>query len=68
MGLFYIIVPFLLYVGIIAVFIYVVYRMVDRWVDKILTVRREQNALLARLVDHLNIQNNNPNNDQNDTL
>ncbi|MGV3762026.1 hypothetical protein [Parapedobacter sp.] len=53
MSTFFILIPILLYVGIIAAFVYVLYHIVDRWVDKSLTVRREQNALLAKLIDNL---------------
>jgi len=37
--------------GLTALALYVVYRMVDRWVDKSIEVRREQNALLAKLIE-----------------
>lgn len=47
--LFSLIVP----IGITVVVFFIVYRMVDRWVNKSLTVRKEQNALLARLIDTL---------------
>ncbi len=47
--LFSLIVP----IGITVVVFFIVYRMVDRWVNKSLTVRQEQNALLARLIETL---------------
>jgi len=43
----------LLYIGFIVAFVYVIYQMVDTWVEKSLSVRREQNALLAKLIDNL---------------
>lgn len=39
--------------GLTVLFLYVVYRMVDRWVDKSVEARKEQNALLARLIEKL---------------
>ena len=39
--------------GLTAVVLYVVYRMVDRWVDKSVEARKEQNALLAKLIEKL---------------
>lgn len=47
--LFYMVVP----LGLLAAFLYVVYRMVDRWVDRSVEVRRGQNALLAKLAETL---------------
>lgn len=43
----------LLYLGVIALIIYVFYRIIDGWVNRSLDVRREQNALLSRLIDVL---------------
>jgi len=43
----------LLYLGIIALVIYIFYRMIDGWINRSLEVRREQNALLSRLIDVL---------------
>lgn len=68
MNSFFIFVPILLYIGIIAAFIYAIYRMVDGWVDKSLTVRREQNSLLAKLIETLDKKGNKSDTDQNNTL
>lgn len=38
-------------IGLAVLLLYVVYRMVDRWVGKSINVRNEQNALLARLIE-----------------
>jgi membrane-anchored glycerophosphoryl diester phosphodiesterase (GDPDase) len=43
--------PSILLLSLIGLFIYLVYRMVDRWVDKSVSARREQNMLLARLIE-----------------
>ncbi|MGK6353413.1 hypothetical protein [Parapedobacter sp. DT-150] len=53
MNSFFIFIPILLYVGIIVAFVYAIYRMVDGWVEKSVSVRREQNALLAKLINNL---------------
>lgn len=39
--------------GLTVLLLYVVYRMVDRWVDKSVETRKEQNALLAKLLEKL---------------
>ncbi len=39
--------------GVAAAALYVVYRMVDHWVNKSVQVRKEQNALLAKLAETL---------------
>jgi hypothetical protein len=54
MNIFFVFIPILFYAAICAAFIYVVYRMVDGWVNKSLSVRQEQNELLAKLIDTLN--------------
>ncbi|GGH00586.1 hypothetical protein GCM10007415_40670 [Parapedobacter pyrenivorans] len=43
--------PSVLFLSLIGLFIYVVYRMVDRWVDKSVAARHEQNVLLAKLIE-----------------
>lgn len=43
--------PSILLLSLVGLFIYLVYRMVDRWVDKSVSARREQNMLLARLIE-----------------
>lgn len=53
MSTFLVFVPIILYIGIPAAFLYVVYGMVNRWVNKSLNVRQEQNALLAKLIETL---------------
>lgn len=54
MNIFFVFIPVLFYVAVCTAFIYVVYRMVDGWVNKSLSVRQEQNELLAKLIDTLN--------------
>lgn len=44
---------YIIYLGFTALIFFVIYKMVDNWVNKSLTVRREQNALLKELVDVL---------------
>jgi len=36
-----------------ALVLYIIYRLVDRWVNRSIEVRREQNALLAKLIAKL---------------
>lgn len=43
--------PSILLLSLAGLFIYLVYRMVDRWVDKSVSARREQNVLLAKLIE-----------------
>lgn len=50
----------LFYIGTLAAVIYVAYRMVDGWVEKSVSVRREQNALLGRLIDTLERKGDSP--------
>jgi len=47
--LFSLIVP----IGMTVVVLLIVYRMGDRWVNKSVRARQEQNALLARLIETL---------------
>jgi len=42
-----------MYLGVIALIIYVFYRIIDGWINRSLNVRREQNALIAKLIDVL---------------
>lgn len=42
-----------LYLGAIALVIYVFYRIINGWINRSINVRREQNALLAKLIDVL---------------
>ena len=44
---------YIIYLGFIALIFFAIYKMVDNWVNKSLTVRREQNSLLKELVDVL---------------
>lgn len=44
---------YIIYLGFIALILFAIYKMVDNWVNKSLTVRREQNSLLKELVDML---------------
>ena len=60
-----VLITLLLYIAIPVAFLYVVYRMVDIWVDKSLTVRREQNMLLAKLIDGLEKKDNESDTDRN---
>ncbi|WP_134091135.1 hypothetical protein [Olivibacter sp. XZL3] len=39
-----------IYLGVIALIIYIFYRIIDGWINRSLNVRREQNALLAKLI------------------
>ena len=39
--------------GVTAIVLYIVYRMVDQWVNKSIETRKEQNALLAKLIEKL---------------
>ncbi|MEC3880086.1 hypothetical protein [Parapedobacter sp. 10938] len=39
--------------GLTALVLYIAYRLVDRWVNRSIEVRREQNALLAKLLEKL---------------
>lgn len=43
--------PSVFLLSLFALVIYLVYRMVDRWVDKSVSARREQNVLLAKLIE-----------------
>lgn len=44
-------------IGLTALVLYVVYRMVDRWVDKSVEARKEQNALLTKLIETIDKRN-----------
>ncbi len=70
MGLIYVILPVLIYIGVLAGFVYAIYRMVDAWVEKSVSVRREQNALLGRLIEKLDRKggDTDPDNTKNETL
>lgn len=70
MGSLFFFIPVLLYIGLLAGFVYAVYRMVDGWVNKSIEVRREQNALLSKLIDAMERKGGNadPATDQNETL
>ncbi len=49
--------PLVLFLGFTATLLYVIYKLVDRWVDRMVNVRREQNALLAKLLDNMEKKN-----------
>ena len=68
MGTFLIFIPMLLYIGIPAVFLYVVYRVVNGWVERSTAIRREQNELLAKLIETVDRKSNGSENNQNDIL
>ncbi len=51
-------IPLVLTIGIFAGIIYVIYRMVDGWVNKSLSVREEQNRLLLRLIETISKEKN----------
>jgi|GEM_PF-1873231 hypothetical protein len=68
MGTFLIFIPILLYIGIPAVFLYVVYRVVNGWVERSTAIRREQNQLLAKLIETVDRKSNGSENNQNDIL
>lgn len=42
-----------MYLGVIALIIYTFYRIINGWINRSLNVRREQNALIAKLIDVL---------------
>ena len=44
---------YIIYLGFTALIFFEIYKMVDNWLNKSLTVRREQNFLLKELVDVL---------------
>lgn len=48
----------LIYLAVILAFIYLIYRIIDRWVTKSIDVRKEQNELLR---EWINILKNNKN-------
>jgi len=68
MGTFLIFIPMLLYIGIPAVFLYVVYRVVNGWVERSTAIRREQNQLLAKLIETVDRKSNGSESNQNDIL
>lgn len=68
MGTFLIFIPMLLYIVIPAVFLYVVYRVVNGWVERSTAIRREQNQLLAKLIETVDRKSNRSENNQNDIL
>ncbi|MGK9121085.1 hypothetical protein [Olivibacter jilunii] len=42
-----------IYLGVIALVIYILYRIINGWINRSLNVRREQNELLAKLINVL---------------
>ncbi|MCL4640502.1 MAG: hypothetical protein M5Z89_16010 [Olivibacter sp.] len=42
-----------IYLGAIALVIYILYRIINGWINRSLNVRREQNELLANLISAL---------------
>ncbi|RQP15591.1 MAG: hypothetical protein EAS52_14665 [Parapedobacter sp.] len=68
MGTFLIFIPILLYIGIPAVFLYVVYRVVNGWVERTTAIRREQNQLLAKLIETVDRKSNGSESNENDIL
>uniref|UniRef100_F4C8W3 Uncharacterized protein n=1 Tax=Sphingobacterium sp. (strain 21) TaxID=743722 RepID=F4C8W3_SPHS2 len=46
-----------MYLDIIALIIYIFYRIIDGWISLSLNVRREQNELLAKLIEVLEREN-----------
>jgi len=58
MSTFLIFLSMLLYIGIPAVFLYVVYRVVNGWVERSTALRHEQNQLLAKLIETLDRKSN----------
>ncbi len=45
--------PLVLYLGFTAILLNVIYKIVDRWVERMVNIRREQNDLLAKLINNL---------------
>uniref|UniRef100_F4C9U4 DUF4083 domain-containing protein n=1 Tax=Sphingobacterium sp. (strain 21) TaxID=743722 RepID=F4C9U4_SPHS2 len=57
--MFYSILFILVYAATIIFAIYILYCIIDRWVNRSINVRREQNELLAKLIDVLERDNRN---------
>ncbi len=68
MGTFLIFLSMLLYIGIPVVFLYVVYRVVNGWVERSTAIRSEQNQFLAKLIETVDRKSNGSENNKNDIL
>ncbi len=46
----------LLYLAIIALVIFILYRIIDNWIGRIINVRRDQNEALREIADAIRIR------------